>query len=502
MDLPGVLDVDTLNFGLSAWDFDPLQFRPHPPGYPGYVVYLKALHLLAPDLGAADIAKWGSRLMGTAAVPVAYLCTRSLLAGRAMLRPLASACIAVAHPLLWYYGADGQAHASEALASLVLFTLAVRVRLDERVLHRLAVVALCGVLGSLRPTIALLNAPLLLWLFWGRPPRDWLVACGVGLLSVAAWYAPMVHATGGWELYRRGQQALVVEFFLSNFGLAGDGFDSVFFLVNANVAALGLVLAMLPLVAWCRGGETWRVPLGLLFVANAAFYFGLYTAEPGYFSAVAGLSILVPASWPGTLPAAWSGVGRGAVVTLAGAAFVLAGPAELHMAGLSADSRMWAPTMAHVADVARLQSAWHEASCGWAEDGGVLLVTDSPNDFLSRGLTVRCPGAAVAVHIDGPELNPDTDAVIVYDGPALHALPTGVPLEAGPPAEFALPEPVRWVAVPPATSVGLRDRVQAQASCAPVAGQETWPGVSLVWPARCLPTLSLGVSTLHLRAPP
>ena len=32
LDMVGVRDVDALNFGLSAWDFNPMEQRPHPSG--------------------------------------------------------------------------------------------------------------------------------------------------------------------------------------------------------------------------------------------------------------------------------------------------------------------------------------------------------------------------------------------------------------------------------------------------------------------------------------
>ena len=63
----------------------------------------------------------------------------------------------------------------------------------------LFVVALFGVAGSLRPTIALLSSPLLVWLFWGRPLRDWSLAVVVGGATVALWAAPTIALTGGWR---------------------------------------------------------------------------------------------------------------------------------------------------------------------------------------------------------------------------------------------------------------------------------------------------------------
>ena len=61
----------------------------------------------------------------------AYWACRQLLAPHepdAFGRPLAAAGVAAVHPLLWFYGADGQSHAAEALVTLLLLAVAVRVR--------------------------------------------------------------------------------------------------------------------------------------------------------------------------------------------------------------------------------------------------------------------------------------------------------------------------------------------------------------------------------------
>jgi hypothetical protein len=127
LDIDGVLDIDTINFGLAALRFDVSDHQPHPPGYPGYVLYLKVIHALAPGLGPVELAKWGSRLCGVATVAAAYwACSRALrsnsgAAAPGRTRPLMASLLATFHPVLWFYGADGQSHAAEALLTLLLF---------------------------------------------------------------------------------------------------------------------------------------------------------------------------------------------------------------------------------------------------------------------------------------------------------------------------------------------------------------------------------------------
>ncbi len=121
LDFDGVIDTDVLNFGLAAIHFDVLDHQPHPPGYPGYVVMLRFVHLLAPWLDPIAVAKWTTRLCGAGVTVAAYwACSEALgggVAGRS--RALAAATLSVVHPILWFYGGDGQSHGAEALLALV-----------------------------------------------------------------------------------------------------------------------------------------------------------------------------------------------------------------------------------------------------------------------------------------------------------------------------------------------------------------------------------------------
>lgn len=47
---------DSAQYALGILRFDVLQHRPHPPGYPLWIVLLKATHLFVHDLNTAQIA--------------------------------------------------------------------------------------------------------------------------------------------------------------------------------------------------------------------------------------------------------------------------------------------------------------------------------------------------------------------------------------------------------------------------------------------------------------
>jgi hypothetical protein len=512
IDIDGALDTDTINYGLAAFRFDLLQHQPHPPGYPGYVLLLKAIHLVAPGLGPLEVAKWGSRLCGAATVPAAYLaCGLLLRAGekRPVGRPLAAASLAALHPVLWYYGADGQSHAAEGLFTLLLLAGAVAVKRWPTRARLLLLVAAFGLAGSIRPTIPLLCSPLLVWLLWRRPWLDWLQASLVGLSAVAAWLVPLVWLVGGWELLLRINHALVGELFVANYSLLGE---RAFFrpvAANINMALYAMLLASVPFLAWSRGdrGDSpaakgglprWRGLLLLLCLANFLFYALLYVSEAGYFTAVAALACLVPATWPES-----AGLGqraRAALALVAGPVIVFGAPASLPVVY---HSSFFLPTMDHVVRVESLQLAQRKLICGASGGAQTLLLSDNPVTTHTRQIPLHCPEIALGLHMYRLSLNPKLDNLLIYDDGGLLSVPGRIPLEPGPAAEVRLPRKVRRVMLAPDASPDLRARVEAQSRCsaASVTRSELKGLAVEVWPVGCLPRLRLGRNTLVLGGP-
>jgi hypothetical protein len=492
LDVDGVLDIDTLNFGLAALRFDVLAHQPQPPGYPGYVVLLKAIHVIAPGLGPAELAKWGSRLCSVATVPASYWACRGLLAARApaaQLRPLAAATFAACHPVLWYYGADGQSHAAEALSTVLLLGAVVRAHRTPSLSRLLAVVAAFGAAGALRPTIPLLSSPLLVWLFWRRPLRDWALAVAVGASAVAAWAAPLIAAVGGWDLYRRANRALVSEVFIANYSLLSPRAHPLMVLHNVQLAAYAAVISLLPALAWApgrRGEDRWRRAWLALVAVNIVFYAVVYIGELGYLTAVASLACLAPASWPTAVPRglAW----RAAAALVAGLAWFGLGPDSLPIYGSVAEPSQ---TLARVVGFGQLQTLYREAVCDAAAGAPALALTDNPTTTHTRPVPLHCPNVAFALYLHAMPFEPERalDTWLVFYPDTMHALPTGVPLEPGPRTEARLRAPVDRIILAPDASPEFVAAIADQASCAP-HDVDADSGLALRWlPARCLPAI-------------
>ena len=518
LDLDGVRDVDTLNFGLAAYDWNPVEQRPHPPGYPGYVLYLKLLIWLGAVLPPDELAKWGSRLLGTACVPAAWWVAHRLLRLEAAsvrlrgiasagaleersipaLRPMASAALVVAHPILWYYGSDGQSHSSEALASLLLLGLAAGSRPQRSWIAPVLLAFAFGLSGSLRPTIAALNAPVLIWAFWRRRPGTWLAGAAAGALGVLVWLLPTIQLAGGYELYSRTNEALVGHLFLRNFSLMGSGADSVFRMVNWNIALWGALLALLLLPGWniVRAGRTgWGRALAATAGLSVAFYTVVYCAESGYFAGLAALSVLAPASWRQDDPRLRMGASLGAIAALLGASFVLFGPAETRMYGVPGNQGLAQPTFSNVLRWDQIATDFRSATCGVETAFDQVLLTDAPYGELQRDVSLRC-GLIVVRWLRPSEIDESADGLLVYRGSRLLAIPGPIPFETSGPGAYRPDRPVDTVMLAPTASEALERLLRSQERCPPAAGHP--PGdapfgaQALTWSQHCLPEIQLG----------
>ena len=495
LQIQGALDVDAVNLGLAALRFDLLEFRPHPPGFPGYVLLLKLIHGVAPQLSALELARIGGRLCGAATVPAAFWVTRLLMArdaatpAAALLRPLAAAALAALTPLLWYYGGDGQSHAAEGLVLLALLGLTVQARHRGTTAWLVLAAAALALAGGVRPNITLLASPLALWLLWGRAWRDWLLAAVVAAGGCAAWLVPLVHLCGGWELYSRASGALY-SFYVDTYSVFGRNSSASTIMLNVDRTLWALIFSAAPLLAWSGVTAAWRRPWLAVMGLNVAAYGLVYIAEPGYLTGVAALLCLVPAGWPAAPSRLlW---GRAALALSLGPLLVLAGPADVPR--LLGPGREMAPTLAHVMATESGQRSYAGLVCGAAGGRPALLVTDNPVLTHTRLLPHTCPGLQVGLLLLRMPLNPRLEAWLVLREGELDTLPTPIPLEPGPPAKGALARPVVWVIIAPEASHRLRAAVRKQASCAP----RLLPGGLHKYRARCLPRLQLGQNVLKI----
>ncbi|MCA0753554.1 hypothetical protein KP806_00705 [Paenibacillus sp. N4] len=96
---PFVRSWDEVDFVLAVDRFDLLAMQPHFPGYPYFIAGAKLIHLWLED-PVQSLIVWNAALAGSAAVPIALLARKYIVAGAAAWVPV---CV-LSLPYLWLMG--------------------------------------------------------------------------------------------------------------------------------------------------------------------------------------------------------------------------------------------------------------------------------------------------------------------------------------------------------------------------------------------------------------
>jgi len=457
------VDVDAVHLGLAgAGRFDPTHYQPHPPGYFGYVVYLKVLHTLG--LGGGDplaLARWGARLAGAAAPVVAGLLVAGL-GGTAGAQRAAGALTAT-NPLLLAYAMDGQGHPAEAVGVGLGLLACWRVTRSGSAIGCLLLGVLAGGLGGVRPTTTLLLAGPALWVCWRSEARlrsALLVGAGT-LAGVALWLAPTVAASGGWAEWRALTATLVGETTAAALSPLSSTASAQSRLTSVATAGIGAVAAALPaLAAVARRGA---LPRGLLvaFLLPAHLLFlGLFCAEPGYL--LGGLLAWVAIGALAGTPRVAGLVALGQI-----ALFLSLPPRATPVAGASVSL----PSAASIVDRQWAIAAWTAVVTKGEPQARQLVVSDHPSQRFLRTLPLRSGADGLDVHFAGQYVVFRHDLLLHYRRGPLGFAPGPHPLADGDATTYALGDRYDVVRVGPLASGTLGALIAAQASCDGTKGE-------------------------------
>jgi 4-amino-4-deoxy-L-arabinose transferase-like glycosyltransferase len=231
-------------------NFDVAHHQPHPPGYIGYIALGRLFQLVFGDANAALVAL--SIAGECVAVVIAFLFAKSLF-GRTP--ALATALALISSPLYWYYGEAANTYALEPALVLLVVWSCWRVWNGSQALAPAGALAL-GLAGAVRPSTAVLLAPVYLVSLWRCGSlHDSVVSLALLLLATLAWLIPLIvlsagigpylaatvqlggAVTGGTAVWRAGPSALIGN---SEAVLQGLVFELGFF---GALAFFGLVVA-------------------------------------------------------------------------------------------------------------------------------------------------------------------------------------------------------------------------------------------------------------------
>ena len=240
-------DVDSVNFALAMRRFDPMVHQPHPPGYFLYILLGRLLNILVHDANLALVILSIAASCGT----VWIICQLTLDWFGCAAAAFAGAMFLLS-PLGWFHGTVALTYIVEAFFSALIGHLCWRVYCGR---ERFAIPAaiILGISAGVRPSSFVFLAPLFLLSLRGiRPRRRWL-SLSMLLLTLVAWFVPMIAASGGLHSYFDALESL---------WLMVPSRGTVFNSSPVNSVARGLTIVFIYLL--CFGAAS-LAPLGARF---------------------------------------------------------------------------------------------------------------------------------------------------------------------------------------------------------------------------------------------
>lgn len=187
--------MDSVNFALGMQHFAPVLHQPHPPGYFLYVKLAQLVQHILPNPNDALVAiSIGASCLAAA---LTYQLAQVWF-GRTAARW--AGMLFVFSPLAWFHGTVAMVYIVESGMTALIGYLCWLAFCGKREMVIPAAIAF-GLAAGIRQSTALFLAPLLLLALRQAGWRYALMAMGIGALTVAAWFFPMITESGGYTAY-------------------------------------------------------------------------------------------------------------------------------------------------------------------------------------------------------------------------------------------------------------------------------------------------------------
>jgi Protein O-mannosyl-transferase TMEM260-like len=192
-------DIDSVNFALGIRRFDPLVHQPHPPGYFLYVLLGRAANLMFHDANTALVAI--SIAAGCGALYTIYALAYNWFGRSAA---AFAGLIFAFSPLAWFHGTVALTYGVEQFFSGLAGYFLWRIYGGAQKFIVPAALTV-GLAAGFRPSFLLFLGPLMLFsIAFARGRLSYVRLLGgaavLGLM-LAAWFLPMVSASGGFHAY-------------------------------------------------------------------------------------------------------------------------------------------------------------------------------------------------------------------------------------------------------------------------------------------------------------
>jgi hypothetical protein len=188
-------DLDSVNFALGTLQFDPKLQQPHPPGYFLYVMLGRLMNALVHDTNLAFVLISIAASCGTV-----WMIYRLGLEWFGLDAARIAGLIFLFSPLAWFHGVVALSYSVEAFFSVLLAYLCWRIKEGEgRIVPAAAIVL--GVASGFRPSTFLFLAPLFFYSIRRAGAKRITIGFACLGVSLAAWFLPMIAASGGFSRY-------------------------------------------------------------------------------------------------------------------------------------------------------------------------------------------------------------------------------------------------------------------------------------------------------------
>jgi len=195
-------DLDSVNFALGIGRFDPRTHQAHPPGYFLYILLGRLINSVVHDANLALVLLSIAASCGTV-----ILIYRMAFEWFGQREARFAGLLFLFSPLGWFHGTVALTYSVEAFFSALVGYLCWRVASGNARLVMPAAIVL-GVSAGVRPSSLVFLAPLFLFSLRRLPIRTAVLGVAGASVTVLAWFAPMIRASGGFSVYRDAMTSL------------------------------------------------------------------------------------------------------------------------------------------------------------------------------------------------------------------------------------------------------------------------------------------------------
>ena len=188
-------DLDSVNFALAMERFDPHVHQPHPPGYFLYIWFGRLLNIMFHDANLALVV-----LSILASCGVAIVIYKMTLEWFGPMAAQFAGIFFLLSPLAWFHGIVALTYIVEAFFSAFLGYLCWQIYCG-RAGYILPAAIVLGVSAGVRPSSLVFLTPLFLFSLRNTTPKGRWKGLAALVLTLTAWFVPMIAASGGLHAY-------------------------------------------------------------------------------------------------------------------------------------------------------------------------------------------------------------------------------------------------------------------------------------------------------------